>query len=51
MSEIKKEISKMMAGVRKKGLPSSEVIVDETFKKLEFLPDKGLLNHLMWLFR
>ena len=40
MSEIKKEISKMMAGVRKKGLPSSEVIVDETFKKLEFLPDK-----------
>jgi len=40
MSDVKKEISKLMAGVRKKGLPSSEVIVNETFEKLEFLPDK-----------
>lgn len=39
MSGVKKEISKLMAGVRKKGLPSSEVIVDETFKKLCFLPE------------
>jgi len=38
MSDIKKEISALMAGVRKKRLPSSEVIVDETFKKLQLLP-------------
>jgi len=40
MSDIKKQISKLMAGVRKKGLPSSQVIVDETFKKLGFLPEE-----------
>ena len=39
MPDIKKEISKLMGDVRKRGLPSSDVIVDETFQKLEFSPD------------
>lgn len=40
MPGIKKEIFRLMAAVRKKGLPSSEVIVDETFQKLGYLPDR-----------
>ena len=40
MTDIKKEISNLMADVRKKRLPSSDVIVDETFKKLGYFPDK-----------
>lgn len=39
MPDIKKEISRLMASVREKGLPSSEVIVSETFQKLGFSPD------------
>jgi hypothetical protein len=39
MSDIKKEISALMAAVRKKRLPSSEAIVDETFKKLQLIPN------------
>ena len=40
MSEIKKEISQLMRAVRKKRLPSSQTIVDETFIKLGFIPEK-----------
>jgi hypothetical protein len=40
MAEIKKDVSKLMSNVRKKGLPSSEVIVEETFEKLEYTPEK-----------
>ncbi len=40
MNHIKKEISLLMAAVREKGLPSSEVIVEETFEKLGYLPRK-----------
>lgn len=40
MPDVKKEVSKLMGDVRKKGLPSSEVIVDEAFQKLGFSPDK-----------
>jgi hypothetical protein len=38
MSDIKKEISRLMASVRNKRLPSSDIIVEETFRKLGFLP-------------
>lgn len=40
MTEIKKQISGLMAAVRKKRLPSSEQIVEETFQKLGVTPDK-----------
>lgn len=40
MPDIKKEIFRLMAAVRKKGLPSSEVIVDETFQRLGYLPGR-----------
>jgi hypothetical protein len=46
MSEIKKEVSKMMAGIRKKGLPSSQVIVDETFENLGFVRNKVTPEHV-----
>jgi hypothetical protein len=40
MSDVKNEVSKLMADVRKKGFPSSAQIVDETFEKLGLLSDK-----------
>jgi hypothetical protein len=40
MSDVKNEVSKLMKEVRRKGFPSSMQIVDETFHKLGFLPDK-----------
>lgn len=40
MSDIKQEMSKLMAEVRKERLPSSEVIVAETFKKLGYISGK-----------
>jgi len=41
MANIKQEVSNLMAAVRKKKrLPTSDVIVNETFEKLEFLPEK-----------
>jgi hypothetical protein len=46
MSEIKNEVSKLMKGVRKKGFPSSAQVVDETFDKLGFLPDKISPEHV-----
>ena len=39
MSEVKKQISELMAAARKKKLPPSEIIVAETFKKLGFLAE------------
>jgi hypothetical protein len=40
MTEVKEQISKLMASVRKKRLPSSEKIVEETFQKLGITADK-----------
>jgi hypothetical protein len=40
MTEVKEQISKLMASVRKKRLPSSEQIVEETFQKLGIIPGK-----------
>ena len=40
MSDVKNEVSKLMADVRKKGFPSSAQIVDETFEKLGLLSNK-----------
>jgi hypothetical protein len=40
MTEIKKQVSGLMALVRKKRLPSSEEIVEETFQKLGITRDK-----------
>lgn len=40
MADIKKEVSALMSLVRKKRLPSSEEIVEETFQKLRITADK-----------
>jgi len=40
MGNIKEEISDLMSAVRKKGLPSSQVIVDQTFRELGFVPER-----------
>jgi hypothetical protein len=40
MPEIKKDVARLMSDVRKKRLPSSEVIVGETFKRLGYAVGK-----------
>jgi hypothetical protein len=40
MTDIKKQVSGLMALIRKKRLPSSEKIVEETFQKLGITPEK-----------
>mgnify|MGYP001056355530 CR=1 FL=1 len=40
MADIKRQTKNLMSAIRRKGLPSSEKIVEEAFKKLNILPDR-----------